>query len=95
MFLRSVIGECADPPPKLRTFLRLMLEDEFAHLIDGVNAVQIAFALRRSPGEQAVAAENQAFSTGIVFHGSAQSAAPVQSRDAATEPTRFCDRTPC
>ena len=43
------------------TFFRLMLQDEFAHLVDGVNAVQVAIALRGSPGEQPVAAKNQAF----------------------------------
>ena len=38
-----------------------MLQDKFAHLIDGVNAVEIAVALRHSPSEQAVATENKAF----------------------------------
>ena len=50
-------------------FLRLMLEDEIAHLIDGVNAVQVTFALGHSPSEQSVAAKDEAFRAGIVLDG--------------------------
>ena len=35
--------------------------DEFAHLIDGVNAVEIAVALGHPPGEQSMATQDQAF----------------------------------
>src|ERR1700736_911690 len=52
-----------------RTLLRLMLQNEFTHLIDGVNAVQVAIVLRHSPGEKSVSAENKAFGAGIVFDG--------------------------
>src|SRR5580765_1381578 len=45
-----------------------MLLDELSHLIDRLNTVQIAFALRRAPGEKTMAPENQAFDGGIFFH---------------------------
>ena len=77
------------------TFLRLMLENEFAHLVDGVNAVQVALALRHSPGEQAVAAENDAFSFRDFPSRPFRSGAPIRIPGAATEPRRSCDRIPC
>src|SRR3954452_546170 len=49
-----------------------MFGDELAHLVDGTNAVQIALALRVAPGEQAVAAENQAFRAWIVLYRALQ-----------------------
>src|ERR1700677_2832347 len=49
-----------------RALLRLMFKNELAHVVNGVNAVQIALALRLSPGKQAMAAKNQAFRSGIV-----------------------------
>ena len=55
---------------ELRAFLGLMLLDEFAHLVDGVDAVQIAVALRHSPREQAVASKDQAFDAGVLLDGS-------------------------
>src|SRR6516164_1703794 len=44
-----------------------MLLNEFTHLVDGVKAVQVAFPLRHSPGEKAVASENQAFDSWVIF----------------------------
>src|SRR5580704_13559263 len=57
-------------PAKQRTLLCLMLLNEFSHLVDGVDAVQIAVPLRHSPREQAVASEDQAFDAGVLFDGS-------------------------
>ena len=37
-----------------------MAGDEFTHLIDHLNAVEIAFALRVSPGEQSMPSEQNA-----------------------------------
>src|SRR5438045_2372436 len=50
-----------------RILFRLMPQDEFTHLIDCMNAVQIAIALRRAPGKQAVPAKNEALRAGILF----------------------------
>ena len=61
--LRGVVLDSAERHPCLRT----MLQNEVAHLVDGVNAVQVTIALRRSPGKQSVAAENQTFRSRIVF----------------------------
>src|SRR5437660_6756008 len=44
-----------------------MLKNEFTHLIDGMNAVQVAITLRHPPGEQTVATKNQAFRSRIVL----------------------------
>src|ERR1022692_3953966 len=46
-----------------------MLQNEFTYLIDGVNAVQVAIALRHSPGEQSVAAKNEAIRDRIILDG--------------------------
>ena len=43
-----------------------MLEDELAHLVDGVDAVQVALALCHAPGEQAVTSQNQPLSARII-----------------------------
>src|SRR5580704_1986226 len=45
-----------------------MFENEFTHLINGVNAVQVALTLRRTPGKQAMAAKDEAFGSGIVLN---------------------------
>src|SRR6266700_6008554 len=44
-----------------------MLQNEFAHLINGMNAVQVTLALRHSPSEEAMAAEDKSHGAGIVF----------------------------
>ena len=53
---------------KKRTPSCLMLQDEFAHLIDRMNTIQVAVALRHAPREQSVAAEDKALGAGIFFH---------------------------
>jgi len=50
-------------------FLSLMLGDKFAHLVDGVNAAEVAVALRHSPGEEAVAAEQNSIDARIFADG--------------------------
>src|SRR5579872_1273255 len=50
-------------------FLCLMLQDEFAHLIDGVNAIEVALALGVAPGEEAMTSENEAICRWILFNG--------------------------
>src|ERR1700721_3443713 len=55
--------------PKEVAFLALMFGDEFAHLIDSVNAAEVAVALRHTPGEEAVAAEQDSIDAGIFADG--------------------------
>src|ERR1700728_1189283 len=50
-------------------FLRLMLLNKLAHLVDGIEAVQITLALRRTPGEQTVAPKNDAVGPRILLDG--------------------------
>ncbi len=42
--------------------------NEFAHLIDGANAIEITLALRHSPGEQAMAAKDQTLRPGVILY---------------------------
>ncbi len=49
-----------------------MVLDELAHLVDGLDAADVALALRVAPGEQAVAAEDDAVAAGIVLDRLAQ-----------------------
>src|SRR5215831_8585570 len=62
------LGMC--DTPKSSVFLRLMLLDEFAHLVDGMNAVHVAFPLRHSPGKESMTSEHKAFHGGIVLNRS-------------------------
>src|SRR5688572_11991419 len=48
---------------------RTVLVDECSHLIDRADAVRVAFALRRAPCEEPVAAENQSVGARVVPHG--------------------------
>ena len=57
-----------------------MIENEFAHLIDGVNTVQVAVALGHSPSEETVAAKNEALAAGIVFDGAFDHESQFESR---------------
>src|SRR6202035_992468 len=72
-----------------RTLFRLVSENEFAHLIDGVNAIQVAIALRRSPGEQPVAAEDETLRFGIVFDGSLNQERQLESGTLPRHPHDF------
>src|SRR5205085_11643583 len=45
-----------------------MFGDEFAHLVNGADAVEIALALGASPCEKTMAAEDQTFGARVVFH---------------------------
>ncbi len=49
--------------------LALVGQNKFAHLVDRVNAVEIAIALRCAPCEQPVTAEKNAVGPGVVLHG--------------------------
>ena len=69
-----------------------MLQDEFAHLIDRMNAIQIALALRHAPREQSVASEDQALGARIILHRPFNHERRVQSRAAAKGPKRSCDQ---
>src|ERR1700757_342757 len=73
-------------PAEQRAFLRLMLLDEFTHLVDGLDAVQIAFPLRHSPREEAVASEDQAFDAGVLFDGSSDQKRQFKTRTLPRNP---------
>ena len=47
----------------------LMFGDEFAHLVDGLNAAEVAVALRHAPGEEAMTAEQNSVDAGIFADG--------------------------
>src|ERR1035438_4172458 len=55
-------------PAEQNPLLRLMLLNKLTHLVDGMEAVQIALALRRTPGEQTVAAKNDAVGPRILLN---------------------------
>ncbi len=57
-----------------------MLLDELAHLVDGLDAADVALALRVAPGEQAVAAEDDAVAAGIVLDRLAQHQRQLEPR---------------
>src|ERR1700694_2713418 len=63
----AILGRAMLRSAEQGTFFRLMPQNKFAHLVDGLNAVQITIALRHSPGEQSVAAENEAFRKRIIL----------------------------
>jgi hypothetical protein len=44
-----------------------MFQNEFTHLIDGVNAVEVAVTLGHPPSKQPMAAENEAFRSRVVL----------------------------
>ena len=62
----AIDGRCHRRPAKCRAIraARVLL-DELAHLIDGLEAVQVAGLLRVAPREQAVAAEQDAVAPGL------------------------------
>src|SRR5260370_28269304 len=63
----AAIGKrCMLLSAKKRPTLRLMLQDELAHLIDGADAVQIAFPLCCAPGKQTMAAKQYPFTARVV-----------------------------
>src|SRR5579864_161851 len=72
-----------------RAFLGLMLLDEFPHLVDGVDAVQVAVPLRHAPREQAVASEDQAFGTWVLFDGSFDEQRKFKTRSLPRNPDDF------
>ena len=69
IFLRSRSRMSARVRRTIAPFFVLMLSNEFAHLVDGVNAVQVAIALRHAPCEQAMAAQQDAFRAGVCLDG--------------------------
>src|SRR5579864_8959788 len=63
----AVLDRSVDNSTEQRS-LCLMFEDEFTHLVDGVNTVQVTIALRHPPREKTVATEDQALCPRVVFH---------------------------
>ena len=70
-------------PPRRRTArgrpVRVLL-DELPHLIDGRDAADVALPLGLAPGEQAVAAEDDAVAAGVVLDRLAQHQRQLESR---------------
>src|SRR3954465_10714013 len=54
--------------------------NEFAHLINGVDAIQVAFALRHAPGEEAMTAKDQPFRSCGILHRSFDHEGQFESR---------------
>src|ERR1700757_4708752 len=74
---------------ELRALLCLMLLNEFTHLINGVDTVQIAVPLRHSPREQPVAPEDQAFGTRVLLDGSFDEQRQFKTRPLPRNPGDF------
>src|SRR5579864_2803268 len=66
--LNAVSAERMFQAAKKRAFLALMFGDEFPHLVDGVNAAEVAVALRHAPGKQPVATQQNSVDTRIFAH---------------------------
>ncbi len=69
-------GDASEPcdaaPPRV-------VVDELAHLIDGLDAVQVTVPLRVAPREEAVAAEDKAVAAGLPGHGLPQHQRELES----------------
>src|SRR5689334_19805702 len=63
-----------------------MLQDELAHLIDGTDAIQIAFPLRMAPSEQAVTRENQPVASRMVLDSLLQQKRQLETRTLPRQP---------
>ncbi len=77
-----------------RTLLTLMFSDKLAHLVDGVDAVQIALALRRAPGKQPVAAKKNPVNSRIFPHRFLDHQRQFESRPLPGHPYDFAADTP-
>ena len=75
----------APPNAGLPATPRVLL-DEIAHLVDGADAAHVAVALRLAPGEQPVAAEDQAVAAGCPFDGALQHQRELESRPLPRDP---------
>ena len=71
-----------------------MLLNEFAHLVNRVDAVQVAFPLRHAPGKQAVAAENDAIGFGMLLHGFFDHQRKFESRPLPRDPNELAPESP-
>src|SRR6185437_11720712 len=71
---------------KQGTFFLLMFPDKFAHLIDGANAVEITFALRVAPSEQAVTAKDKALSARVLRNRPLELHGKLESRPLPRQP---------
>jgi hypothetical protein len=65
---------------------RHVLLDELPHLIDGLDAVQITLALRRTPREEAVAAQDDAVAARMFLDRLAQHQRQLESRPLPRDP---------
>ena len=63
-----------------------MILDELSHLVDRLDAVQIAVFLGVAPGEQPVAAEQHAVASGMRGHGAPQHHAELETRPLPWQP---------
>ena len=66
-----------------------MFKNELSHLIDGVNAVQVAFPLCAAPREQTVATQKNAFGPGILFHCALEHQCQFKARPLPGQPDNF------
>src|SRR5579864_2681688 len=76
----AVLDRSVGNATEQRSICRLMFEDEFAHLVDGVNTVQVTIALRHPPREKSVATEDQALCPRVVFHCSLNQKRQLEAR---------------
>ena len=75
-----------------RTLLGLMLQDEFAHLVDGADTIQIAFPLRIAPRKQPMTGQDQTVASRIVLDRLFEKQRQLETRDVATGARRFSFR---
>ena len=82
----AILNGRAVGPAEPGSFLSLVPLDEFAHLINNVNRVQVAFALCHSPGEKPMSAENDAVRTRVFPHRLFNQQGQVESRTLPRDP---------
>src|SRR5690242_12300925 len=70
----------------------LILRNELAHLIDGTDAVQIAFTLRVAPGKETMATEKHALASRVLFHSAFQLECELKARPLPREPEYFAPK---
>ena len=71
---------------KQRALVGLMFDNELTHLINSADTVQVAFPLRAAPGEQAVAAQKNAFGTGVLSYGALKHQRQLKARPLPGQP---------
>src|SRR5271167_3752077 len=61
----TIGSRCVLQASERSTLLILMAGDKFAHLIDGVDAIEVAFSLRPTPSKESVAPQENPFNPGL------------------------------